>query len=135
VSLELRLIAVLVAVLALLGGGAALWTKGYSVGKRAEAAEREKTAKAQQEANDKETARIRNEGHALATDLLIKLGNREDLVERTSQQLAQALRRPALCPAGGSIGDLVLPADLVDSMFSREPRPAANAASAGAPGR
>lgn len=133
-TLQLRIIALLVGLLALLGGAGALWTKAYNAGKRAEAATQAEAHKMQQEAADKETVRIRDEGYQLATGLLLKLSNREALLERTSTQLGEALKLPASCPAGGSVGDIVLPAGVVDGMFNREPRPAAAAASAGASG-
>lgn len=133
-TLQLRLIALLVAVLALLGGGAALWTKAYNAGKKEEQAKTAEAYKQQEKADAAEVARVRSEGYQLAADLLLKLSSREAQLERTSKQLGQALRLPALCPNGGAAGDIVLPAQLVDSMFNREPRPAVNATSAGATG-
>lgn len=130
-TLQLRVIILLCTLLGLAAAGAALWTKGYSNGKRAGAAEVQEAWNVQAEAGKKETERIRKEGYQLATEFLIRLNKREAILARTTTRLNHALAQPAQCVAGDRLGDLLLPAELVDSMFNREPLPASAPGAAG----
>lgn len=74
---------------------------------------------------DIENSKVRSEGYTLAAEYESRLHELEGRYERTNTNLRRALSGAASCPASGRIGDTVLPAALVDSMFNREPGSAA----------
>jgi hypothetical protein len=92
----------------------------YDSGKAAGAAEvqvRWDKAKADAEA---ETSRLRAEGYKLAADYVVQLRQLEGRYAQKSQRLRVALDAPAVCPSSGRLGDVVVPAAVVDGMFLRD---------------
>lgn len=123
-SLETTVIAGLVAVAAL--GGVLAWS--YNAGDTNGAARVQTRWDKAARSADVENSKLRGEGYTLAAEYESQLHDLEARYERTNTSLRRALARPASCPASGRLGDVVLPADLVDSMFNRD------AGSATAPG-
>jgi hypothetical protein len=110
-------LAAALALVALIGGS--YWytySKGVTSGEEAKQAEWDE-AKAKAEALNKE---FREEGYALAAEYESQLNALEKRYARTDAKLRAALNEPLQCPASGKVGDVYLPASLVDSMFNRE---------------
>lgn len=119
-TLQARIIAALVGLLVLLAAGVGLYAWGHSDGDEAGADRiQKKWDKAVKDA-EAETARIRGEGYTLAAEYEAKLQTLEARYARTNVALRKALQQPVACPASGRVGDVVLPADLIDGMFNRE---------------
>lgn len=119
-SLQVKLIAALVGLILALAGAGGLWIKAYASGNKAgqyKVRQEWDSATRQAEAENKAT---REEGFKLAADLEAQLRELEVRYAATDDSLRRALRRPATCPKSGEIGDVLLPADLVDSMFNRQ---------------
>lgn len=119
-SLQAKIIAALVGLILALAGLGGLWVKAYASGNKAGQAKVRgewDSATRQAEAENKAT---RDEGFKLAAGLEAQLRELEVRYAATDQSLRRALRRPIACPKSGEVGDVLLPADLVDSMFNRE---------------
>lgn len=117
---QVRLIALAVAVLAIGGGlvwfGESRYHKGFAAGKAQVQGEWNATiaeAKAKNEI-------LRADGYTRAQEYLTRLNMLEKRYARTDAELRKALGQQFTCPASGVVGDIVLPASLVDSMFNRE---------------
>lgn len=102
------------ALAAALGG---LWGHGYSKGNKQGSARVTQAWQASVEQAREEATAIRAEGQQRAAALEVTLGQLEKQHAATAVTLRSALRRPVSCPASGRLGDLLLPADLVDGMF------------------
>ena len=107
--LERSLIALIAVVLAL---GCAAWF-GYSLGWDARqvkvntdalAALREQEGKAR-------------EGHSVSEAYERKISELESRYEKLAMRRRTALQQPVACPASGTLGDVVLPADVIRGMF------------------
>jgi uncharacterized protein HemX len=124
-------LAAALALVALIGGS--YWytyEKGDTNGAARKQAEWD-AATAKAEAQNKE---FREEGYELAAEYESKLHALEKRYARTDAQLRAALNEPVQCPASGRVGDVYLPASLIDSMFNREgPGSAAPGPAAGKP--
>lgn len=131
VTLQARLIALLVGVLALIAMVGGAWYTGHRSGYQAGQDKIQKQwdkaivdARAADEVS-------RNEGYATAQEYLTRLNKLEKRYERTEANQRAALQQKFICPTSGVVGDIVLPAALVDSMFNRDepgsapPEPAA----------
>lgn len=119
-SLQVKIIAALVGLILALAGLAGIWVKGYASGNKDgqyKVQQEWDSATRQAEAENKAT---RDEGFKLAADLEAQLRELEARYAATDQDLRRALRRPFTCPKSGEVGDVLLPADLVDSMFNRQ---------------
>lgn len=108
--LALALVAVSVALAGVYATG---YASGYSNGTDSM---REQWEEAQQAART-ENERVRKEGFALAQTLEKKLADLEVRYGTASAKLRDALNAKVACPASGRLGDIVLPAAVVDSMF------------------
>ena len=58
-------------------------------------------------------------GYRLAAELVAQAQKSEQRYVQASTDLRKALTRPISCPPGGKVGDVLLPADVVRSMFNR----------------
>lgn len=118
----------LAALVGMAGAGTAGGWYGYSTGKAAGAAEvqtawdhAKELAEARKEADSTYAAK-------LDTDVTTFLSLLEKRYARSP--IAKALDRGVTCPKSGKVGDVVLPADLVDGMFNRPPATGTSAAPA-----
>lgn len=121
-GLQLRLLLLAGALLGLLAAtGAAGWY-GYRLGHTAGSAEVQGKWDKAQDAADEAAAAVRKTGFRAAELYQAKLTELEARYARTNVSLTKALSRKLVCPASGRIGDVVLPAALVDSMFNLDDR-------------
>jgi hypothetical protein len=112
--------------------GACVWY-GYNWGADSVHA---KWGKAQEEAGlaaaaEKES--VRESSYALARELQTQLDTAEKRYAQLSSRYTKSLGSKFECPASGVIGDVVLPADLTDSLFITD-KQAANKAGPAASG-
>lgn len=110
------------ALAATLMSGAGLWAR--SAGKDAGRAEVRAEWEAARAAERAEVQRVSLQAQAQATALEGKLRETERRHAKTSAQLRAALDAPSegvVCPpVGGRVGDVVLPAAVIDGMFNRD---------------
>jgi hypothetical protein len=118
-SLQARVIILLVGALAFVLQGLGCYWVGHNHGDEA-GAERIQAlwddAEKQAEADNK---RIRGEGFEIAAEYESKLNILEKRYANSLAQQRAAQRLPFTCPASGEIGDVVVPAELIRSMFNR----------------
>lgn len=132
-TLQARLIAGLVGILAVIAVVAGVWVARYHTGyKDGEARVQKKWDTAVDDARKADEV-SRNEGYATAQEYLTRLNKLEKRYERTEANQRAALQQKFTCPTSGVVGDIVLPAALVDSMFNRDKPgdPAAEPATSG----
>lgn len=98
-------------VLLAVGGG--LYNAGKTAGERKVQALWDKAI----EAAEEETQRIRNEGFVLAKKYRQQVREMERRYEAADRNIHELLQRPLICPASGKLGDVVVPAAVVDSLF------------------
>lgn len=110
-SLERILIGVVLWALSIAG---ALWY-AYDWGWEARQAELNKDIVKQQEETDKK----RNEGFELAAQYESQRNELEKKYAKLLQQRRAADKLKVQCPASGEVGDVVVPAGFLDSMFNR----------------
>lgn len=108
-TLERLLIALIAWALSI---GGAVWY-GHSLGWNAREARVTADALAELRAREAKAA----EGHTISEQYESKLIDLESRYEKQSARLRAALRQRVQCPASGEVGDVVLPADVVGSMF------------------
>lgn len=113
---DLKLILLAAVLIALGGSHWYMFERGATHGEANVQAEWDKS-KADAEARNKE---LREEGYELAAEYEEKLHALEKRYARTDAKLRAALNEPVQCPTSGRVGDVLLPASLVDSMFNRE---------------
>lgn len=73
---------------------------------------------------EKELQSARDEGYSLAQESITEKQELEQQYARLSTLYASSLRKKVTCPASGEVGDVVLPADLIGSMFIHSAVPA-----------
>lgn len=123
-DLQTRLLVSLAGLLLSVGLLGGLWLHGRHVGdqqgsKRVQGAWDEAV-----KASEAETARVRAEGYTLAAEYEAQV---HELEQRSARfPLTAANNRQVTCPKSGKVGDVMLPADLVDGMFLRAAEPAAS---------
>lgn len=131
-ALGLRLLGLGLALAALGFGVWWIYDNGKEAGENVVHAQWDKAKREAQAENEK----ARAEGYKLAAEYIIQLRELETRYGRTSARLRDALNAPAVCPASGRLGDLVVPAAVVDGMFLRDSgSPAAPGPSASQPDR
>ncbi len=130
---EVKLALGLAALLALAGAAAGCVWYGYDWG--AQTVQRKWDAQKVQDTinTQKELETERDAGYALASEAIGEKRELELSYANLSAQFEDALRSKLNCPKSGQVGDVVLPASLVTSMFitDRVPTPTARPASAG----
>lgn len=117
---QARVIIALVSLALLIASGFGLLTYGYAKGSKSGKAEVQSLWDESNKQAAKESAKLRTEGYTLAQEYLTRLNKLEARYVRTDSNLRRALAQPNVCPAGGTIGDVLLPSALVDSMFNRD---------------
>lgn len=118
-SIQARVIALLVGALAFVLQGLGCYWAGHDHGDKSGAARiQDQWDQAEKDA-EAETKRIRVEGFELAAEYESQLNTLEKRYANSLAKQRAAQRLPFTCPKSGEIGDVLVPADLVRSMFNR----------------
>lgn len=104
-----------------------VWRHGHKVGKL------EAEVKCQQTIDQAkaEASKDKDAGYAIAANLEVQLRKLEARNAKAEAKLRTALDAPFTCPASGRLGDVVIPAAVVDSLFDHggDPSPPGPASS------
>lgn len=119
-SVQARVIALLVGMLAFITTGAGAYWLGHNHGDEAGAARVQGEWDEAERKAEADTKRIRGEGFELAAEYESQLNTLEKRYAASLTRQRNAQRLPVTCPASGEIGDVLVPADLVRSMFNRD---------------
>jgi hypothetical protein len=123
-DLQTRLLVGLVGLLLAAGALGGVWWHGHHVGDASGAARVQAQWDDAVKKSEAETARVRAEGYTLAAEYEAQV---HELEQRSARfPLTAANNRQVTCPKSGKVGDVLLPADLVDGMFLRAAEPAAS---------
>lgn len=126
---QAKLIALLALALAVVLGGLGCYAWGHSDGDDAGALRVQQEWDKAKDKAEQENQRIRGEGFDRANEFEAQLRELEKRYANVTAKRRAAQQLPVTCPATGVIGDVVVPAALVRSMFNRD-----DAGSADSPG-
>jgi hypothetical protein len=131
-GLQAKVLLGAVALLVLLGGLTGLYFYGYNKGAASVQADWDKERHNIADLAEKELEEDRDIGYQLAVEWQHELSQLKVKYDDLNTKYRNSLKSPVVCPASGQIGDVVLPADLVDSLFTSDKRPVSTAGSASA---